>query len=93
MDKNYFLSLPLPAKIEYLIAYGEIINELEKDEYYTSLFLLKGLFIEVCLNKHTDNIDYMTLINDSGILYEYLQDMRIPLPANIDIELTNKSAE
>ncbi len=93
MDKNYFLSLPLPAKIEYLIAYGEIINELEKDEYYTSLFLLKGLFIEVCLNKQSNNIDSMALINDTGILYEYLHNIHIPLPGNIDLEFTNNSSQ
>jgi len=78
MQKDYFSLLSVPAQIGYLINYGEIINEIEAADHYTSLFMLHGFFTEARLDKDSSEIDSIRVVDDLDHLYKYVSGLDLP---------------
>ena len=79
MEKKYFSSLSKLEKIDFVWNYGEIINELESSHYYNSLFVLNSFFVEVRLNKISNEIVSICVQEDPDELFKYVKTINLGL--------------
>lgn len=77
MEKEYFLSLSKIQKIDFIWNYGEIINEIQTSISYNSLFVLHGFFVEVKLDKMSNEISSISVQENSEILYSYVKSLKL----------------
>ena len=80
MDKKHFSSLDKIEKIIILINHGEVITEFEASISYNSLFVLNDFFIEVHLNKFTNEIDSVFVLENTEKLYFFVQELVLDIP-------------
>lgn len=73
MEKNYFTTLRTGLKTELTWNYGELITTVETAHAYLSLFLLDTFFVEIHVNKHSNELQEVVLQDDSDVLYEYIK--------------------
>jgi len=77
MEKNYFTTLSADSKTELTWNYGEIITTVETKELYISLFLLDTFYVEIYVNKLSNELQEVNLQDDRDVLYAYLKDLDI----------------
>jgi len=77
MEKKYFLSLSKIQKIDFIWNYGEIISEIQTSTSYNSLFSLHTFFVEVKLNKMSNEISSIVVQENSEILYSYVKGLNL----------------
>lgn len=75
MEKNYFTSLRSGLKTEITWNYGELITTIETIDKYISLFLLDSFFVEIYVNKLTNELEEVSIQDDNDVLYEYIKDL------------------
>lgn len=75
MEKNYFTSLRSGLKTEITWNYGELITTIETIDKYISLFLLDRFFVEIYVNKLTNELEEVSIQDDNDVLYEYIKDL------------------
>jgi hypothetical protein len=81
MEKNYFSSLQTDSRTELVWNYGEIITSVETKDTYISLFLLGNFYVELYVNKFSNELMNVEIQDDDDILYEYIKDMDIDIPS------------
>ncbi|PBQ30323.1 hypothetical protein CNR22_00620 [Sphingobacteriaceae bacterium] len=77
MEKTYFTKLSADSKTELTWNYGEIITTVETKDIYISLFLLDTFYVEIYVNKFSNELQEVNLQDDEDILYEYIKDLNI----------------
>ena len=77
MEKSYFTSLNTNAKIEFIYHYGEIVSEFETSEHYVSLFLLGNFYVEVSLNKLSNELENIVIQDQNDNLYNYVKNIEL----------------
>lgn len=80
MEKNYFTSLQTDSKTELVWNYGEIITSVETKDSYISLFLLSNFYVELYVDKFSNELKNVEIQDDNDVLYEYIKNMDIELP-------------
>lgn len=75
MEKDYFTALRTGLKTELTWNYGELITSVETHDAFISLFLLDKFFVEIQVNKHSNELIDVMIQEDSDILYEYIRDI------------------
>jgi hypothetical protein len=79
MEKQNFNQLSQPAKIGYIISSGEVINEIENSQYYTSLFVMDDFYVEIYLDKKTREIAKIQIQENTEVLNKYVQNLNLDL--------------
>ncbi len=82
MDKHYFASLSNPVKIEYVAGYGDIINEIECENFFCSLFLINNFYVELYLKKESNEITTVSIADNSDTLYRYVESLELNFTKN-----------
>lgn len=77
MEKNYFTTLRTGLKTELTWNYGEIITTVETQDSYISLFLLDTFFVEIYVNKFSNELMEVVIQDDDDVLYEYIKDLNL----------------
>lgn len=75
MEKNYFTTLRTGLKTELTWNYGELITTVETPDIYISLFLLDKFFVEIHVNKQSNELLEVVIQDDTDVLYEYVRDI------------------
>jgi hypothetical protein len=75
MEKQNFNILSHTAKIGYIISSGEIINEIESQDHFTSLFMMDDFYVEIFLDKKTREIISIRVQESTEILNKYIQSI------------------
>ncbi len=75
MEKNYFTTLRTGLKTELTWNYGELITTVETPDMYISLFLLDKFFVEIHVNKQSNELLEVVIQDDTDVLYEYVRDI------------------
>lgn len=75
MEKNYFTQLRTGLKTELTWNYGEVITSIETHNAYISLFLLDTFFVEIHVNKFSNELIEVGIQDDNDVLYEYIKDL------------------
>lgn len=75
MEKNYFIKLRTGLKTELTWNYGEIITTVETHDSYISLFLLDTFFVEIFVDKFSNELKEVVIQDDADVLYEYIRDL------------------
>lgn len=79
MEKKYFSSLEKIEKIDFILNYGEIIHEIQTHSTYKSLFILNGFFVEVYLDKLSNEIRSIYVQENTEELYKYVQHIALDI--------------
>lgn len=77
MEKTYFKKLSTDSKTELTWNYGEIITTVETKDIYISLFLLDTFYVEIYVNKFSNELQEVNIQDDEDILFEYIKDLNI----------------
>ena len=77
MEKQNFNTLSQTAKVGYLISSGEIINEIESNDHFTSLFMMDDFYVEIYLDKNTREITSIRVQENTDVLNKYLQNVNL----------------
>ena len=75
MERNYFTALASKYKTEITWNYGEIITTVETTDLYISLFLLDTFYVEICVDKHCNELIHVEIQDDTDILHAYVSDL------------------
>jgi hypothetical protein len=75
MEKNYFTTLRSGLKTELTWNYGELVTTVETKDSFISLFLLDTFFVEIYVNKFTNELIEVSVQDDDDVLYEYIKDL------------------
>ena len=77
MEKTYFSSLATDTRTELAWNYGEIITTVETKDYFISLFLLDNFYVEIFIDRLTNELIDIGIQDDDDVLYEYVKDLGI----------------
>lgn len=77
MEKTYFASLATDTRTELAWNYGEIITTVETKDYFISLFLLDNFYVEIFIDRLTNELIDIGIQDDDDVLYEYIKDLGI----------------
>ena len=77
MEKNYFISLQTDTRTEIAWNYGEIVTTVETKDYYISLLLLDNFYVEIFIDRYTNELIDIGIQDDDEVLYEYIKDLGI----------------
>lgn len=77
MEKTYFKKLSTDSKTELTWNYGEIITTVETKDIYISLFLLDTFYVEIYVNKFSNELQEVNIQDDEDVLFEYIKDLNI----------------
>lgn len=75
MEKKYFTTLRTGLKTELTWNYGELITSVETQTTYISLFLLDKFFVEIHVDKNSNELKEIVIQDDIDVLYEYIRDI------------------
>lgn len=75
MEKKYFTTLRTGLKTELTWNYGELITTVETQDTYISLFLLDKFFVEIHVDKQSNELNEIVIQDDTDVLYEYIRDI------------------
>ena len=77
MERNYFTALATKFKTEITWNYGEIITTVETSNLYISLFLLDTFYVEIYVDKESNDLIHVEIQDDRDVLYAYIDDLDI----------------
>lgn len=77
MERNYFTALATKFKTEITWNYGEIITTVETSNLYISLFLLDTFYVEIYVDKESNDLINVEIQDDRDVLYAYINDLDI----------------
>ncbi|MES2678801.1 MAG: hypothetical protein V4635_02905 [Bacteroidota bacterium] len=77
MERNYFTTLASRYKTEITWNYGEIITTVETTDLYISLFLLDTFYVEIYVDKNSNELVHVEIQDDRDVLYAYISDLDI----------------
>lgn len=84
MEKTYFNSLDAITKTELAWNYGEMVAGFELEDKYVSLYVLAAFFVEMHINKYTNELELIRLQDDRDVLLAYLSNLDLsPLLSSI----------
>lgn len=79
MEKNYFLSLSEIEKIDFVWNYGDVIHEIETTSTYDSLFVMNDFFVEIHLDKSSNEIVSIFVQEQPDQLYRFVKHIQLDL--------------
>lgn len=77
MNKEAFIKLTIPEKMELLWAEGEFISEKSYYDNNISLFLMSTFLVEVFFNQACNEIVSVEIQENHQILFEYVKDIEL----------------
>lgn len=75
MEKEEFMRISMQDKINFLWNYAEIISQKVYYECNITLFLLDGYYVEVFLNRESNEVVSVEIQENEQILYEYVKHL------------------
>lgn len=79
MTTKHFFSLSLNLQQEYLYLHGEMIAEIEENDFYTALFLVNDFYLEAFLCKRSSEVLCISIQADPEVQLMYLQKLDIDI--------------
>lgn len=77
MNKDEFVKLTIPQRLEYLWAEGEFISQKVYYENDISLFLMDNFLVEVFFNRIYNDVVGVEIQENNQILFEYVKDLEL----------------
>jgi hypothetical protein len=77
MDKSYFRTLNTAIKAELTSKCGELIITVETIDKIIALFLLDTFFVEIFINRKSNELEEIEVQDDDDVLYEYVRELDI----------------
>ena len=77
MERNYFTKLASQYKTEITWNYGEIITTVETKDLYISLFLLDTFYVEIYVDKNSNELINIEMQDDTDVLCAYINELDI----------------
>jgi hypothetical protein len=77
MDKSYFRTLDTGIKAELTSRCGELIVTVETFDKIIALFALDTFFVEIFINRRSNELEDIEVQDDDDVLYEYVKELDI----------------
>jgi hypothetical protein len=77
MRRSYFADLTEDTKTELTWNYGELITAVETEDYYITLFLLDNFYVEIFIDKFSNELLDINIQDDDDILYAYIKEISL----------------